>query len=252
MARIDEFGEIHRDAPSPEAFTSAPAPPPQWATVTDSAPAGAAVVLYPHSLLFYWWPVWVVGFVMALWSWIDQPGAMVLTRGALFLVTVFVVLVATNLPFSGPPSVVVLSLVVFAALTQALFGNLESWLARWPALAPQISGSAYLLVSIVLLLLWLSALFFVDQNEYVIVEPGQVRICARGRPDRVVEWTGLTLVMTRSELFRHWVLGLGSGNVTLWRAGADALHMKLPNVLFASRKMWRIEHQLGYPCQADE
>lgn len=25
-----------------------------------------------HSPLLYWWPVWAVGFLMALWTWLDN------------------------------------------------------------------------------------------------------------------------------------------------------------------------------------
>src|SRR5947208_2126614 len=29
------------------------------------------VRIYQHSMLFYWWPVWVIGYCMALWTWYD-------------------------------------------------------------------------------------------------------------------------------------------------------------------------------------
>src|SRR3954452_21098355 len=29
------------------------------------------VRIYQHSMLFYWWPVWVIGYVMAAWTWYD-------------------------------------------------------------------------------------------------------------------------------------------------------------------------------------
>ena len=39
-----------------------------------NAPAGARpreVRVVAHSMLFYWWPVWAVGFVMAGLTWLD-------------------------------------------------------------------------------------------------------------------------------------------------------------------------------------
>src|SRR5262245_3372430 len=30
------------------------------------------IKIYFHSPLLYWWPVWVVGFVMALWTYLDN------------------------------------------------------------------------------------------------------------------------------------------------------------------------------------
>ena len=28
------------------------------------------VIIYGHSQLLYWWPVWVIGYVMALLTWL--------------------------------------------------------------------------------------------------------------------------------------------------------------------------------------
>ena len=33
------------------------------------------VILYAHSALFYWWPLWVMGYVMALLTWWDHVRA---------------------------------------------------------------------------------------------------------------------------------------------------------------------------------
>ena len=30
------------------------------------------VIVYGHSALFYWWPLWVAGYVMALLTWLHQ------------------------------------------------------------------------------------------------------------------------------------------------------------------------------------
>ena len=55
----------------------------QPATSTDIQPAIVAhsrhpkaevlqVIVYGHSALFYWWPLWVVGYVMALLTWLHH------------------------------------------------------------------------------------------------------------------------------------------------------------------------------------
>src|SRR6516162_2068458 len=41
---------------------AAPTPPPP-------RPARREVVVISHSTLFYWWPVWVIGFVLAIITW---------------------------------------------------------------------------------------------------------------------------------------------------------------------------------------
>ena len=30
------------------------------------------VIVYGHSALFYWWPLWVAGYVMALMTWMHH------------------------------------------------------------------------------------------------------------------------------------------------------------------------------------
>jgi hypothetical protein len=65
---------------------SEPIQPVPVSVVPDSRPA--QVVIISHSPLFYWWPVWAVGFLMAGWSyWYgDQvafvPPGTVAERGA--------------------------------------------------------------------------------------------------------------------------------------------------------------------------
>src|SRR5262249_37196968 len=43
---------------------------------TPSVPAAVPpgqreILVYSHSTLFYWWPVWAVGFIMAILTWAD-------------------------------------------------------------------------------------------------------------------------------------------------------------------------------------
>src|SRR5262245_66404077 len=56
----------------PAATPSAPAPP---------APERNEVVVVSHSNLFYWWPVWACGFLMALITWIDGHLMYVVPKG---------------------------------------------------------------------------------------------------------------------------------------------------------------------------
>jgi hypothetical protein len=50
---------------------------------------------------------------------------------------------------------------------------------------------------------------------------------------------GMTLEKHRSDLFRHWILGLGSGDLTVKTMRGD--HFDLHNVLFVGRKKAMIE-----------
>jgi hypothetical protein len=50
-----------------------PAPPPGSAPVpAPAAPAKREITLISHSMLFYWWPIWLLGFTMALITWMED------------------------------------------------------------------------------------------------------------------------------------------------------------------------------------
>jgi hypothetical protein len=48
----------------------------------------------------------------------------------------------------------------------------------------------------------------------------------------------------RSDLFRHWILGLGSGDLIVKTSGARNEHFDLHNVLFINRKVRMIEEMM--------
>jgi hypothetical protein len=48
----------------------------------------------------------------------------------------------------------------------------------------------------------------------------------------------------RSDLFRHWVLGIGSGDLLVKTAGSNAQQFEMPNVLFVGSKVRMIQQML--------
>jgi hypothetical protein len=71
------------------------------------------------------------------------------------------------------------------------------------------------------------------------------RVCAEvGGGERVYKVAGWTVEKQRSDLFRHWILGLGSGDLVVTTSGAQVERFLLPNVLFAGRKVDRIAGML--------
>jgi hypothetical protein len=48
---------------------------------------------------------------------------------------------------------------------------------------------------------------------------------------------GLSLEKKRDDLFRHWLLGMGSGDLVIRTGGANAQTFELPNVLFVGSKL---------------
>jgi hypothetical protein len=54
---------------------------------------------------------------------------------------------------------------------------------------------------------------FFDRQMYMIFAPGQLRVCQEiGSGEVAYDTLGMVVVKQRSGLFRHWLLGFGSGD----------------------------------------
>src|SRR3954470_9302051 len=105
------------------------------------------VTIYPHSMLLYWWPVWVTGYILALLTWLEHnvvqfynangqvirlPNGEVLqvlmhpnkNLGVIYTVVFILVVVLTNATVRGIASALVIAVVL--ALT-FLFAYLDLW-----------------------------------------------------------------------------------------------------------------------------
>jgi len=65
-----------------------------------------------------------------------------------------------------------------------------------------------------------------------------------GDAETAYDTTGMTVQKQRSDLFRHWILGLGSGDLIVKTSGANSQEFHLPNVLFIGKKVQQIEDML--------
>src|SRR5580698_10103290 len=54
-------------APSGPSASSLPPPVPP-----AGRPPRREITLISHSMLFYWWPIWLLGFILATWTWMDN------------------------------------------------------------------------------------------------------------------------------------------------------------------------------------
>lgn len=265
---------------------------------TASTPATAAereIRIISHSNLFYWWPVWAIGLLMALLTWWDghlmaivPPGAtaeilkidgndvevivvkddkgqfkklardkdkelvqprfhMTLSRslGVVYAIVLLLVIVITNVPLRGLWSVIVIVVIVL--------GTIIFWLADWwetifrllGRLSIYINMGGYLFISVTLFVAWLLTFWLFDRQVYMIFTSGQLRVHTEiGGGEIAYDTMGMTVQKQRSDLFRHWVLGLGSGDLIVKTSGAQAHHFDLPNVLFIGRKVKQIEDML--------
>lgn len=253
--------------------------------------------VYHHSSLFYWWPVWLFGFLFAAITWFAdthmaivpagttavekvqvavKPGqvetrdALILTdkeklvtrknaageseifqptifmarqkwMGSVFTIVLLIVIVITNVTLRGLWSVFVLVVLIMLSIIFAVAGWWEMILFRLGQLAIYINLGGYFTLSLILFIFWFITFFIFDRQTYMIFTPGQVRVRLEiGGGETVYDTMGMVVQKERSDMFRHWVLGFGSGDLVVRPAGLGHA-LLLPNVLRVGRKVRQIE-----------
>jgi hypothetical protein len=161
--------------------------------------------------------------------------------GTVFIIILLVVTVITNITLRGLWSVFVLVVLVMLSIIFAVAGWWDIILARIGQLGIYINLGGYLTLSIILFILWCFNLFIFDRQTYMIFTPGQVRVRLEiGGGEIVYDTAGMVFHKERSDLFRHWVLGFGSGDLVVRPAGLGHA-LELPNVLRVGKKVKQIE-----------
>jgi hypothetical protein len=173
--------------------------------------------------------------------------------GVVFAGTLLFVVLVTNMILRGLASVIAVSLLIILGLVVALLGwwdDIFHWIG---GVDVRMNAGGYLAIGIPLLLMWLFSTFVYDRYTYLIVTRGQVRICQQiGDGELAVDASGLMLEKKRNDLFRHWLLGMGSGDLHVKTSGPANLDFQLNNVLFVGSKIARIQNMLREKEVAEE
>jgi uncharacterized membrane protein YedE/YeeE len=86
--------------------------------------------------------------------------------------------VITNVPLRGLWSfLVILLMIVLALLITVIPRGWDSLLSALFNLHVYINMAGYLFIATSVIILWAVSVFVFDQRTYMIVEPGQIRIC---------------------------------------------------------------------------
>ena len=243
-----------------------------------------------HSTLFYWWPVWVVGLLMAGLTWWEghrlaivpagtqvvegfdggrealvlpagahlpvdpdtgkprEPTLRVASRsgyGVVFFAVLLLVVFITNVPIRGIWSVVVVVTVLLGTIILALAGWWDDILEAAAHSHVYINAFGYVAISLPLLVLWLVVILFFDRQMYMVFTPGQLRVRQQiGSGEVAYDTLGMVVEKRRSDLFRHWLLGLGSGDLLVKPAGGHAQQFEMHNVLFVANKLQLVQDML--------
>ncbi len=282
-------------------MSSAPASPsPQPATDTG-ARSTDRIVVYRHSNLFYWWPVWALGYLFALityfqdqhlaivpagtvaaenrkvdvdgqekmevrnvlildkgkklWSHKDDDGndepvqpiiwiSPTRTFGSIYVIILLIVTTITSVTIRGLWTVFMFVLVVALTFIFAAAGWWEIIFRKFGQLSIHINMGGYLLISTVLFILWLLNFLLLDPQTYMVFTPGQLRVRLEiGGEETVFDTSGMAVTKERADLFRHWVLGFGSGDLVVKPLGLQN-PLLFPNVLGVGSKVTKIDRMM--------
>jgi hypothetical protein len=158
--------------------------------------------------------------------------------GIIWTLTLCFCLVITHVPLRGVYSILVVIVVICATVVLAVFNLWDPILRTIRGIDIHITASGYLTISLFLFVLWLLTFLLYDRLVYMIFSRGQLRVRqAVGLGEVVYDTRGMVVKKHRDALFRHWLLGFGSGDLTVHAAGANAKQFDMPNVLGIDRKL---------------
>jgi len=264
------------------------------------------ITVYSHSNLMYWWPVWLVCFILAGITYtggyqmavvpdgtvavsgatITHPGqefpgardVLIAPRnqhfplapvngdgktpaggdpteaknrepaspsmtvagnnslGVIFAMTLLVVAIVSTLLLRGLLSVIVLLGMIATVVTLALVGWWDNIFAFFGGLDIRMNAAGYLFIGVPLFLLWCFIFFVQDRMTHVTFDEGQIRyVLDIGDSAMVMPAEGVTVEKRRSDVFRHWLLGFGTGDLVIRTSRGQEI--ELPNILNADRKI---------------
>ena len=179
------------------------------------------IVVYGHSALIYWWPVWLASFILAAVSYAegDQSGGVTVSNtngpGVVFVAVLLAVAISSTVILRGMVSVVAIISLIAGAMAFAWFGWWGDILS-FGGLEIRINAAGYLSVGVPLFVVWSIVIRLYDRQHYVIFGRGQIRyVLEVGDGEVTMPAEGAIVEKKRSDAFRHWVLGLGAGDLVI-------------------------------------
>jgi hypothetical protein len=230
-----------------------------------------------HAPVLYFWPVWAVGFLMALLTWADNSHMVVVPEkmvdlgrnvvvvpadttleepivhmhhsrvcGVVFAVTLLVSIYSVGGPLRGPWQYVVGAtlastalLLLWVGLWQPILAFLDTWVFIY------INLAGYLVISVGVFLYWALFFFILDRRTFVVISMSQIRVRDHvGESERVYDAGGLYFEKLPYDYIR-FLIGLGAADLHLRTSGAVHERITLRNATwFGRRRLVRIEELL--------
>ena len=189
------------------------------------------VIVYGHSALLYWWPLWATGYAMALLTWMRHDQVLIGSKpewfhpsrnpGVLYTLLLLLVIVVTGTRIKGMKAALIIATLAFFAL---LLGYLDLWEPVLGWLGGQsitLSLGFYLFSSTALLLVWLVSVFVIDRLSFWRFRQGQItHEYLWGIVNNSYDTDNILISLNRQDdFFRHWIFGLGSGDLRMQTMG---------------------------------
>src|SRR5262249_7622737 len=156
--------------------------PQQPGAVADTIPP--VVYVYSHSPLFYWWPVWVLGYVLAILTyaqgvhtdignsvsvWMHSSRSL----GVVYTIVFLLVILMTNFTVRGVASLTLIVTILFFTVLFAYIGIWESIFAYLGMLAIYMNLGFYVFFSTALFIVWFLEMAVFCRLDYWSFHPGQ-------------------------------------------------------------------------------
>jgi hypothetical protein len=214
------------------------------------------VILYGHSALFYWWPLWVVGYAMALLTSLSPDRVTIGNNvqmfhasrnlGVIYTLLLMLLIVVTSTNVRGMRAAMVILSLSFLALLFAYLGWWETLLGIVGRESIYMNRGFYLFSSTILFAAWLITVFLVDHLSFWRFRPGQItHEYLWGVVDKSYDTDNMILVKRQDDVFRHWIIGLGSGDLHMQTMGGRGVEENVSNILFVMGKMSKIQRLIA-------
>jgi hypothetical protein len=88
--------------------------------------------------------------------------------------------------------------------------------------------------------------FVFDHLSFWRIRPGQItHEYVLGAVDQTYDTETILFTKQQNDVFRHWILGLGSGDLRMITMGGTGVQASVQNVVFVQAKMARIDQMLA-------
>lgn len=167
--------------------------------------------------------------------------------GLVFALTLLLVAMVSSLTLRGLVSIIAVIAIVALVLALALLNLWDDVFRFFGGLAIRMNAAGYLFIGIPLFLMWLAVVTIYDRQSYVEFDEGQIRYVREIGENEIVVPSDRTLVeKKRSDVFRHWLVGFGSGDLVIRTGGGSGQSIELENVLNINRKLRVIHYMLQH------